>query len=131
MIRKYTPFHPYLIKEAKDVGDTLDMSLSQADKPIEKGREGYFNDNDGRDGIGLISDTNNYEQTLLWVHQSKWQQELLASYGNTILMLHIRPLNMILLCFLSVSKAMLVILWWQSLWSKMRQLKGFLKLWLH
>ena len=42
------------------------MSSSQADKPIEKGREGYFNGNDGGDGIGLISDTNNYEQSLLW-----------------------------------------------------------------
>ena len=77
-------FRPYLIKDAKDVGDTLDTSSSQADKPIEKGREGYFNGSDGGDGIGLISDTNNYQQTLLWVHQSKWQQELLARYGNTI-----------------------------------------------
>ena len=41
--------------------------------------EGHFNE-----WIGIITDTNIYEQTLFWIHQSKWQQELLARYGNTI-----------------------------------------------
>ena len=54
-----------------------------ADQPTEKKTEGHFNDNDGGDGFGIIRDTTNYEQTLLWIHQSKWQQELLARYGNT------------------------------------------------
>ena len=72
-------FRPYLIKDAKDVD-----SSSVADEPTEKNTDGYFNGNDGGDGLGIITDTNNYEQTLLWIHQSKWQQELLARYGNTI-----------------------------------------------
>ena len=25
-----------------------------------------------------------YEQTLLWIHQEPWQQDLLIKYGNTI-----------------------------------------------
>ena len=41
------------------------------------------NGNDWGDGVGIITDTNIYEQTLFWIHQSKWQQELLARYGNT------------------------------------------------
>ena len=41
-------------------------------------REGYFNGNDGGDENKTITDTG---QNLLWVHQSKWQLQLL---GNTI-----------------------------------------------
>ena len=44
----------------------------------------HFNGNDGGDGVGIITDTINYELTLLWIHQSKWQRELLAQNGNTI-----------------------------------------------
>ena len=29
-------------------------------------------------------DENNFEDTLLWIHQEKWQQELLTKYGNDI-----------------------------------------------
>ena len=54
-----------------------------ADQPTEKKTEGHFNGNDGGDGFGIITDTTNYEKTLLWIHQSKWQQ-LLARYVNTI-----------------------------------------------
>ena len=43
-----------------------------ADESMEKKTEGHFNGNDGGDGIGIITDTTNYEQTLLWIHQSKW-----------------------------------------------------------
>ena len=25
-----------------------------------------------------------FEQSLLWVHQTKWQREILAKYGNTM-----------------------------------------------
>ena len=72
-------FRPYLIKDAKDV-----TSPTPTEEPTETTVEGHFNGNDGGNGIGIITDTNNYEQTLLWIHQSKWQQELLARYGNTI-----------------------------------------------
>ena len=50
---------------------------------LQKRAEGHFNGID-RDGVGIITDTNNYEQTLLWIHQSNWQRELLTRYDNTI-----------------------------------------------
>ena len=59
-------------------------SRTPTEEPTETTVEGHFNGNDGGNGIGIITDTNNYEQTLLWIHQSKWQLELLARYGNTI-----------------------------------------------
>ena len=42
---------------------------------------------------------------LLWIHQSKWQQELLARYGNTISLIdatYKTTKYMTLLCFLCV-----------------------------
>ena len=47
-------------------------------------REGYFNGNGSGDGNKVTTDTDQNEQNLLWIHQSKWQQQLLARYGNTI-----------------------------------------------
>ena len=47
-------------------------------------REGYFNDNDSGDGNKETTDNDQKEQNLLRIHQSKWQQQLLARYGNTI-----------------------------------------------
>ena len=51
-----------------------------------KVREGYFTGNDSGDGnkVTTVTDTDQNEQNLLWIHQSKWQQQLLARYGNTI-----------------------------------------------
>ncbi len=72
-------FRPYLIKDAKDVD-----SSTPAHESTEKRAEGHFNGIDSGDGVGIITDTNNYEQTLLWIHQSNWQRELLTRYGNTI-----------------------------------------------
>ena len=74
-----THFFRLYLKDAKDVDST-----TPAEEPTETMVEGHFNGNDGGDGVGIITDTNNYEQTLLLVYQSKWQQELLAQYGNTI-----------------------------------------------
>ena len=120
-------FRPYLINDVKDV-DTS----TPADQPTEKKTEGHFNDNDGGDGFGIITDTTNSEQTLLWIHQSKWQQELLARYGNTINLIDAtyKTTKYDLALFFIVSKPMWVILWWQSLWFKVRQLKVYLKPWL-
>ena len=47
-------------------------------------REGYFNGNDSGDGNKETTDNDQKEQNLLRIHQSKWQQQLLARYGNTI-----------------------------------------------
>ena len=56
-------FRPYLIKDAKGVD-----SLSPVDQPTETVREGHFHGNDGGDGDRIVTDTNYYEQTLLWIH---------------------------------------------------------------
>ena len=32
----------------------------------------------------MAEDVNNFEDTLLWIHQEKWQKELLTKYGNDI-----------------------------------------------
>ena len=65
-------FRPYLINDIKEV-DTS----TPADQPTEKKTEGHFNGNDGGDGFGIITDTTNYEKTLLWIHQSKWHKKYL------------------------------------------------------
>ena len=43
-----------------------------------------FVGNDGIDGESALNDTGEYEQTLLWIHQTEWQKQLLSRYGNTI-----------------------------------------------
>ena len=50
----------------------------------ERKTEGMFIGNDGVDGSLSITDTNRYDQSLLWVHQTTWQQQLMLFYGNTI-----------------------------------------------
>ena len=50
----------------------------------ERKTEGMFIGNDGVDGSLSITDTNQYDQSLLWVHQTTWQQQLMLHYGNTI-----------------------------------------------
>ena len=50
----------------------------------ERKTEGMFIGNDGVDGSLSITDTNGYDQSLLWVHQTTWQQQLILRYGNTI-----------------------------------------------
>ena len=34
--------------------------------------------------VNTEDDNTVYEQTLLWIHQESWQQDLLIKYGNTI-----------------------------------------------
>ena len=45
---------------------------------------GKFRGNDGVDDTSAIVDNNRYKQTLLWVHQTEWQKNLIVRYGNTI-----------------------------------------------
>ena len=50
----------------------------------ERKTEGMFIGNDGVDGSLSITDTNWYDQSLLWVHLTTWQQQLMLHYDNTI-----------------------------------------------
>ena len=34
--------------------------------------------------VNTEDEVTEYEQTLLWIHQESWQQDLLIKYGNTI-----------------------------------------------
>ena len=43
-----------------------------------------YRGNDGAEESNTVHDTGSYEQPLLWVHQTNWQKQLLARYGNTI-----------------------------------------------
>ena len=36
------------------------------------------------EGNGETENAGNYKQQLVWVHQTDWQKQLLARYGNTI-----------------------------------------------
>jgi len=72
-------FRPFISRDA-GVDDCHDDTSSS----ISKQNDHHFNGNDGGDGTSAITDSNCYEQTLLWVHQSNWQKQLLARYGNTI-----------------------------------------------
>lgn len=65
-------FRPYLIKK-----DCSDDTLPLGPQPAEKQSSSIGSDETTING-------NQYEQTLLWVHQSDWQKELLIKYGNTI-----------------------------------------------
>ena len=53
-------FRPYLIKDVKDVN-----SPTPAEEPTQTMVEGHFNGNDSGDGIAIIADNNDYEQTAL------------------------------------------------------------------
>ena len=76
-------------------------------------------------------DENNFEDTLLWIHQEKWQQELLTKYGNDIsLMMPLTKLvNMSCHSFSYLCEQMLAILLWHSSSHQMKLLKIFRNLW--
>lgn len=70
-------FRPYLLKSDKCASPP---SPDQPSKNIDM----LAGSND-TDNISSITDrSNQYEQNILWIHQTKWQQELLERYGNTI-----------------------------------------------
>lgn len=69
-------FRPYIAKQ----DEQIETSKSNK-RPL---KSDMFNGNDGIDDELSITDSGNYEQTLLWVHQTNWQQQLLARYGNTM-----------------------------------------------
>ena len=65
-------FRPYLLKS------DICASPSLPDEPAESAKQMSNDDTPPTD------DSNCYEQNILWIHQSKWQQHLLERYGNTI-----------------------------------------------
>lgn len=65
--------------------ETVERDLNRKKEPKSATEEnGNFKGNDGVDDTTAIEDDNRYQQTLLWVHQTEWQKNLLARYGNTI-----------------------------------------------
>ena len=77
-------FRPYIQKEASE-----SIAASSDVTPIEReGNQGSFIGNDGAgDAYSSSGIPNNCEQSLLWVHQTQWQQQLLNRYGNEICLL--------------------------------------------
>ena len=76
-------------------------------------------------------DENNFEDTLLWIHQEKWQQELLAEYGNDISLMDATYKTTkyeLPLFFISVRTNVGYSLWHSSS-HKMKLRKIFRKLW--
>ena len=68
-------FRPYLMK----VKGGKDEDLQSASETS------INNDIDESASLIITEDsTNQYEQTLLWIHQTEWQKQLLFKYGNTI-----------------------------------------------
>ena len=65
-------FRPYLIKQKECTDESLPLGPQPAEKQSSNGSD------------EIIITNENYEQTLLWVHQTDWQKQLLKKYGNTI-----------------------------------------------
>ena len=74
-------FWPYIQKEAAEsISTSSDVSSRESEK-----NQGSFIGNDGvGDAYSGSVIPNNCEQSLLWVHQTQWQQQLLNRYGNDI-----------------------------------------------
>ena len=75
-------FHPFVEKVS------MEKHPSETTPPPEN-RTNYtsmhmYRGNDGAEESNTVHDTGSYEQPLLWVHQTNWQKQLLARYGNTI-----------------------------------------------
>ena len=71
------------MKRENDV-DKAESTNKVMNNDAERKTKGMFIGNDGDDGSLSITDTNRYDQSLLWVHQTTWQQQLKLRYGNTI-----------------------------------------------
>ena len=73
-------FRPYIQKEGSESDSKpKDDPMAPASKETNK-----YVGNDAGDDTATVGDGGSYTQTLLWVHQTEWQKELLKRYGNTI-----------------------------------------------
>ncbi len=73
-------FRPYFQKKA---GMLPGKSEDDPVTAMPAGNDKRFVGNDGIDDTAAITDFS-YTQTLLWVHQTEWQRELLKRYGNNM-----------------------------------------------
>ena len=72
----FCPFLEEIVKSNPMIDKAPITSVDEAN--------GKFRGNDGVDDTSAIVDNNRYKQTLLWVHQTEWQKNLIVRYGNTI-----------------------------------------------
>ena len=72
----FRPFLEEIVKSNPMIDKAPITSVDEAN--------GKFRGNDGVDDTSAIVDNNRYKQTLLWVHQTEWQKNLIVRYGNTI-----------------------------------------------
>lgn len=63
-------FRPYIKKQDVNDGQSTAMTSSNTEAQPNTSNDDHF--------------ASEYTQTLLWIHQEKWQQDLLVKYGNTI-----------------------------------------------
>lgn len=77
-------FRPYLLKEKENCEPPQHQQQSGTPSGQTGETSGRFTGNDGIHCNLPTTDSSQYEQTLLWVHQTEWQKQLLSRYGNTI-----------------------------------------------
>ena len=72
-------FRPYIQNKASEPSEDVPQTATPAGNERKR-----FVGNDGIDNTAAITDSGSYTQTLLWVHQTEWQRELVKRYGNNI-----------------------------------------------
>ena len=79
-------FRPY-IKKDHDIKDTdTDVAHSVLNANIDAVQKHFVGNSgvDDDDSGELLGTTDACTQSFLWIHQEKWQRDLLAKFGNTI-----------------------------------------------
>ena len=79
-------FWPYLLKEKENCEPPQHQQQSGTPSGQTGETSGRFTGNDGIHCNLPTTDSSQYEQTLLWVHQTEWQKQL-SRYGNTIILI--------------------------------------------
>ena len=80
-------FRPYIKNENASPPETVLEGEPTLSNPGTM--PGQYNGNSGTEdnGVNIAGSDDNCSQTLLIVHQEKWQKEMLAKYGNTLALL--------------------------------------------
>ena len=73
-------FRPYIKSSSKG-----DSAMQTHEK--KAGSTNYRGNTADHEGLHIVGSDEGCEQTMLYVHQEKWQQELLQKYGKTIAMI--------------------------------------------
>lgn len=85
-IEQWKKTHPectHLFRSYIQKGDIEESLVCSTTANTVRSKSSYVG-NDAVDDTTVITDKCSYTQTLLWVHQTEWQKELLKRYGNTI-----------------------------------------------